>query len=209
MVNKYARMVETMMDDIFGFCIVNARYKSVFVFSDFKMAECRWCLKVVRKLFLMIKNGPEFMVSQMHTLFNIVWHNFRASPCVFAGCGNKALIPLSHGLVSNCHRIHWCWPYTVLHNHWNPQWILNILLEKPLAGWTVPQLALPSVIQALHQQSYLCSRCPDGSWLGCKYQEESLQSNLNRIPAVMGFAWIRCTYSAWWWRRQSNMALDL
>ena len=35
MVNKYAKMVETMMDDIFGFCIVNARYKSVFVFSDF------------------------------------------------------------------------------------------------------------------------------------------------------------------------------
>jgi len=28
-------MVETMMDDIFGFCIVNARCKSVFVFSDF------------------------------------------------------------------------------------------------------------------------------------------------------------------------------
>ena len=25
MVNKYARVVETMMDDIFGFCIVNAR----------------------------------------------------------------------------------------------------------------------------------------------------------------------------------------
>ena len=35
MVNKCARMVETMMDDIFGFCIVNARYKSGFVFSDF------------------------------------------------------------------------------------------------------------------------------------------------------------------------------
>lgn len=35
MINKYARMVETMMDDIFGFCIVNARCKSVFVFSDF------------------------------------------------------------------------------------------------------------------------------------------------------------------------------
>ena len=35
MVNKYARMVETMMDDIFGFWIVNARYKSIFVFSDF------------------------------------------------------------------------------------------------------------------------------------------------------------------------------
>ena len=41
-VNKYARMVETMMDDIFGvFLYVNAMNKSVFVFSDFKMAECR------------------------------------------------------------------------------------------------------------------------------------------------------------------------
>ena len=35
MVNKDAMMVETMMDDIFVFCIVNARCKSVFVFSDF------------------------------------------------------------------------------------------------------------------------------------------------------------------------------
>jgi hypothetical protein len=39
MVNKYARMVETIIDDIFGFYIVNARNKSVFVFSVFKMAE--------------------------------------------------------------------------------------------------------------------------------------------------------------------------
>ena len=46
--------------------------KSV-VFSDFKMAKCRKCLKVVGKLFLMIKNGPGFMVSHMHSLFNIVW----------------------------------------------------------------------------------------------------------------------------------------
>ena len=34
-INKYASMVETIMDDIFGFWIVNARCKSVFVFSDF------------------------------------------------------------------------------------------------------------------------------------------------------------------------------
>ena len=40
-VNKYARMVETMMDDIFGVFYVYAMNKSVFVFSDFKMAECR------------------------------------------------------------------------------------------------------------------------------------------------------------------------
>ena len=69
MINKYARMVETMMDDIFGFCIVNARCKSVFVFSDLIMAENG---KVVGTVFLMIKNGPGFMVSQMHSLF-IKW----------------------------------------------------------------------------------------------------------------------------------------
>jgi len=35
MVNKYARMVETMINDIFGFYNVNARCKSIFVFLDF------------------------------------------------------------------------------------------------------------------------------------------------------------------------------
>ena len=30
-----------------GFLYVNAMNKSVFVFSDFKMAECKRCLKVV------------------------------------------------------------------------------------------------------------------------------------------------------------------
>ena len=34
------------------------------------MAENGKCLKVVGKVFLMIKNGPGFMVSQMHPLFN-------------------------------------------------------------------------------------------------------------------------------------------
>ena len=34
-VNKYARMVVAMINDIFGFYNVNARCKSVFVFSDF------------------------------------------------------------------------------------------------------------------------------------------------------------------------------
>ena len=34
-VNKYARMVVAMINDIFGFYIVNIRCKSVFVFSDF------------------------------------------------------------------------------------------------------------------------------------------------------------------------------
>ena len=48
---------------------MNARCKSVFVFSDFKMAENVKWIKVVGKVFLMIKNGPGFMVSQMHSLF--------------------------------------------------------------------------------------------------------------------------------------------
>ena len=40
-VSNNARMVETMMDDIFWGFYVYAMNKSVFVFSDFKMAECR------------------------------------------------------------------------------------------------------------------------------------------------------------------------
>ena len=52
---------------------MNAMNKSVFIFSDLKMAECKRCLKVVEKVFLMIKNGPGFMVTHMHSLFNIVW----------------------------------------------------------------------------------------------------------------------------------------
>ena len=39
------------------------------------MAENGKWLKVVGKVFLMIKNGPGFMVSQMHSLFNIVVDN--------------------------------------------------------------------------------------------------------------------------------------
>ena len=35
MINKYERMVETIMDDTFGFFIMNERCKGVFVFSDF------------------------------------------------------------------------------------------------------------------------------------------------------------------------------
>ena len=75
MVNKYARMMETMINDIFGFFIMNARYKSVFVFSDLIMAENVKVVQVVGKVFLMIKNGPGFMVSQMHSLFNKVVDN--------------------------------------------------------------------------------------------------------------------------------------
>ena len=41
------------------------------------MAECKRCLKVVGKVFLMIKNRPGFMVSHMHSLFNIVWQMSR------------------------------------------------------------------------------------------------------------------------------------
>ena len=74
-VNKCARMMITMMNDIFGFFMMNARCKSVFVFSDLIMAENGKVVKVVGKVFLMIKNGPGFMVSQMHSLFNKVVDN--------------------------------------------------------------------------------------------------------------------------------------
>ena len=74
-VNKYARMVVAMINDIFGFYMMNARCKSVFVFSDLIMAENGKVVKVVGKVFLMIKNGPGFMVSQMHSLFNKVVDN--------------------------------------------------------------------------------------------------------------------------------------
>ena len=60
-----------------GFLYVNARSKSVFVFSDLKMAECKRCLKVGGKVFLIIKNGPGFMGSHTHSLFNIVWQMSR------------------------------------------------------------------------------------------------------------------------------------
>ena len=46
-----------------------------FVFSDLIVAENKKWMKVVRKVFLMIKNGPGFMVSQMHSLFNNVVDN--------------------------------------------------------------------------------------------------------------------------------------
>ena len=39
------------------------------------MTENEKWIKVVRKVFLMIKNGPGFMVSQMHSLFNKVVDN--------------------------------------------------------------------------------------------------------------------------------------
>ena len=55
--------------------MMNARWKSIFVFSDFIMAENGKVVKVVGKVFLMIKNGPGFMVSQMHSLFNEVVDN--------------------------------------------------------------------------------------------------------------------------------------
>ena len=71
-VNKYARMVVAMINDIFGFYMMNARCKSIFVFSDLMMAENRKVVYGVGKVFLMIKNGLGFMVSQMHSLF-IKW----------------------------------------------------------------------------------------------------------------------------------------
>ena len=70
--NKYAMMVDAMINDIFGFFMINARCKSVFVFSDLIMAANKSGDKSVGKVFLMIKNGPGFMVSQMHSLL-ITW----------------------------------------------------------------------------------------------------------------------------------------
>jgi hypothetical protein len=46
-----------------------------FLFSDLMMAENRKVVYGVGKVFLMIKNGPGFMVSQMHSLFNNVVDN--------------------------------------------------------------------------------------------------------------------------------------
>ena len=72
MVIKYARMMITMINDIFGFLMMYARCKRVFVFSDLIIAENGKVVKVVGKLFFMIKNGPGFIVSQMHSLL-MVW----------------------------------------------------------------------------------------------------------------------------------------
>ena len=47
MINKYARMMETMINDIFGFYMMNERCKSIFVFSDLIMAENEKWMKVV------------------------------------------------------------------------------------------------------------------------------------------------------------------
>ncbi len=46
-VNKCARMMITMMNDIFWFFMMNARCKSVFVFSDLIMADNGKVVKVV------------------------------------------------------------------------------------------------------------------------------------------------------------------
>ena len=73
--NKYAMMVDAMINDIFGFLNDVCKMKNIFVFSDLIMAENGKVVKVVGKVVLMIKNGPEFMVSQMHSLFNKVVDN--------------------------------------------------------------------------------------------------------------------------------------
>ena len=54
MINKYARMMETMINDIFGFYMMNERCKSIFVFSDLIMAENEKWMKVVGKLAIRI-----------------------------------------------------------------------------------------------------------------------------------------------------------
>ena len=68
-------MVDAMVNDIFGFLNDVCKMKSIFVFSDLMMAENRKVVYGVGKVFLMIKNGPGFIVSQMHSLFNIVVDN--------------------------------------------------------------------------------------------------------------------------------------
>ena len=67
--NKYAMVVDAMINDIFGFLNDVCKMKSIFVFSDLIMAANKSDDKSVGKVFLMIKNGPGFMVSQMHSLF--------------------------------------------------------------------------------------------------------------------------------------------
>ena len=64
-----------ILDDVFVVCMVFARCRCIFVFSDLIMAENVKCNKSVGKVFLMIKNGLGFMVSQMHYLFYIVVDN--------------------------------------------------------------------------------------------------------------------------------------
>ena len=68
-------MVDAMVNDIFGFLNDVCKMKSIFVFSDLMMAENGKVVYGVGKVFLMIKNGPGFMVSQMHPLFNKVVDN--------------------------------------------------------------------------------------------------------------------------------------
>ena len=70
--NKYAMVVDAMVNDIFGFFNDVWKMTSIFVFSDLMMAENGKVVYGVGKVFLMIKNGPGFMVSQMHSLF-IKW----------------------------------------------------------------------------------------------------------------------------------------
>ena len=56
----------------FGFLDDECKMINVFVFSDLMMAENIKVVYGVGKVFLMIKNGLGFMVSQMHSLF-IKW----------------------------------------------------------------------------------------------------------------------------------------
>ena len=79
--NKYAIVVDAMVNDIFGFFYDVCKMKNIFVFSDLMMAENRKVVYGVGKVFLMIKNGPGFMVSQMHSLFisGRQWNTHRVS----------------------------------------------------------------------------------------------------------------------------------
>ena len=74
-VNKCARMMITMMNDIFGFFMMNAICKSVFLFSDLIMSENVKVVKVVGNVFLMIKNGPGSWFHKCTLSFNGVADN--------------------------------------------------------------------------------------------------------------------------------------
>ena len=65
-------VVDAMVNGIFDFFNDVCKMKIIFVFSDLMMAENGKVVYGVGKVFLMIKNGPGFMVSQMYSLF-IKW----------------------------------------------------------------------------------------------------------------------------------------
>ena len=81
-----------MVNDIFGFFNDICKMKSIFVFSDLMVAENGKVVYSVGKVFLMIKNGPGFMVSQMHSLF-IKWQTMEHTGGAMLRSGGAAAPP--------------------------------------------------------------------------------------------------------------------